>query len=215
MYIILNLLCTSNFHPLCFFVFLTRPVRVVVGHYLSPGFYIRIYDALVRGDLVVLLTVGCRALHITSTIKTDVMFTVIDYRNLSRFQASAGWLCVLTFTPLHTDTHTHTHAQIRHPHTDLSCLIRFLSFLPVWIWINRHKLSTGWIQRHAPPPPLPSLPASLSPSLSIGLQCVGVQQCVIGFSVQLCSLKPPPGSVGESQLQQGWAWPAGGRMGGR
>lgn len=119
--------------PSVFFVFLTRPVRVVVGHYLSPGFYIRIYDALVRGDLVVLLTVGCRALHITPTIKTDVMFTVIDYRNLSRFQASAGWLCVLTFTPLHTDTHTHTHAQIRHPHTDLSCLIRFLSFLPVWI----------------------------------------------------------------------------------
>lgn len=215
MYIILHLLCTSNFHPLCFFVFLTRPpVRVVVGHYLSPGFYIRIYDALVRGDLVVLLTVGCRALHITPTIKTDVMFTVIDYRNLSRFQASAGWLCVLTFTPLHTDTRTHTRTDPSPSHW--SKLFNQISVVPTCLDLNQQTQAVDWMnsETRSPPPP-PSLPASLSPSLSIGLQCVGVQQCVIGFSVQLCSLKPPPGSVGESQLQQGWAWPAGGRMGGR
>ena len=129
----------------------------------------RIYDTPVRGDLVVLLTVGCGALHITLTIKADAVFTVIDYRNLSKFQASAGWLCVLTFPPLHTHTHTHTHTGIRHPHTDLSCLIRFLSFLPVWIWINRRKLSTGWIQRHAPPSSSSSSLSPFPPSLSLSL----------------------------------------------
>lgn len=38
--------------------------------------------------------------------------------------------------------------QIRYPHPHLSCLIRFVPFLPVWMWINRHRLQTGWIQRH-------------------------------------------------------------------
>lgn len=163
MYIILNLLCTSNFHPLCFFVFLTRPVRVVVGHYLSPGFYIRIYDALVRGDLVVLLTVGCRALHITPTIKTDVMFTVIDYRNLSRFQASAGWLCVLTFTPLHTDTHTRTDPSPSH----WSKLFNQISVVPTCLDLNQQTQAVDWMNSETRSPLL--LPLSLPPSLPLSL----------------------------------------------
>lgn len=165
MYIILNLLCTSNFHPLFFFVFLTRPVRVVVGHYLSPGFYIRIYDALVRGDLVVLLTVGCRALHITPTIKTDVMFTVIDYRNLSRFQASAGWLCVLTFTPLHTDTHTHTRTDPSPSHW--SKLFNQISVVPTCLDLNQQTQAVDWMNSETRSPLL--LPLSLPPSLPLSL----------------------------------------------
>lgn len=166
MYIILHLLCTSNFHPLCFFVFLTRPpVRVVVGHYLSPGFYMRIYDALVRSDLVVLLTVGCRALHITPTIKTDVMFTVIDYRNLSRFQASAGWLCVLTFTPLHTDTRTHTRTDPSPSHW--SKLFNQISVVPTCLDLNQQTQAVDWMNSETRSPLL--LPLSLPPSLPLSL----------------------------------------------
>lgn len=150
--------------------------------------------------------IGCSALslHITLTIKVGRIITLDRSHKLELVSDLCRWVCLKAHT--HIFTHTHTHTQIHHPHTDLSWLIRFLSFLPVWICTKTHAVdSSGWIQAHTP---------SLL-SLSIGLQCVGVQQCVIGFSVQLCSLKPPLGSVGESQLQQGWAWPAGGRMGGR
>lgn len=67
------------------------------------------------------------------------------------------------FEPLHvvwSHSHLYTHTQIRHPPSDLSWLIRFLPFLPVWIWINRHKLSTSLDEfRDTLPPPFPSLPS--------------------------------------------------------
>lgn len=117
-------------------------------------------------------------------------------------------LCRLVLSDrIHTFSHTHTDPSSSH----WSKLVNQISVVPTCLDLNQQTQAVdfcGWIQRHTPS----SLP---SRSLSIGLQCVGVQQCVIGFSVQLCSLKPPPGSVGESQLQQGWAWPAGGSMGGR
>lgn len=113
----------------------------------------------------------------------------------------------LSLGRLYDHIHTFPHAcmQICHPPSKLSWLIRFLSYL-----FGPESTDTALTSLDEFRDMLP--PSSLLPP---GLQCVGVQQCVIGFSAQLCSLKPPPGSVGESQLQQGWAWPAGGCIGGR
>ena len=88
----------------------------MAGYYLNSDFYKRVYGILLDGDLVFLLAVGCRlvSLRITLTINTDVMFALIDYRNLSKFQASAGWFCLITFTPSHTHTHTYTDPSPSH-----------------------------------------------------------------------------------------------------
>lgn len=75
----------------------------MAGHYLNIDFYLRFYVILADGDLVFLLAVGCRAvfLHITLTIKADIVFTVIDYRKSSKFSS----LCTLS-DRIHTFTHT-------------------------------------------------------------------------------------------------------------
>lgn len=88
----------------------------MADHYSNADFYMRIDGTLADGDLVFLLTVGCGAvsLHVTPTIKADMMFTAIDYRNLSKFQASAGWFCLIMLTPLLTHTHTHTDPSPSH-----------------------------------------------------------------------------------------------------
>lgn len=105
-----------------------HPALTAAGHYLNPDFYLRIYVLLADGDLVLRLAVGCRALllHITLTIKADIVFAVIDYRKSSKFEAAA--LCLIA-----SHLYTRVRAQIRHPPSYLSWLIRFLPFLPVWI----------------------------------------------------------------------------------
>lgn len=214
MYIILNLLCTSNFHPLCFFCFFNPASCACRGRpLLKPRL---LYEDLWRTRM----RWPCRPPHCrlqgTSHNSDNKNRRDVYCDRLQKLEQVSS-LCMLALCAhIHTFTHRHTHTHTDPSPSHWSKLFNQISVVPTCLDLNQQTQAVDWVNSETRFPPLPpSLPASLSPSLSIGLQCVGVQQCVIGFSVQLCSLKPPPGSVGESQLQQGWAWPAGGRMGGR
>ena len=177
MYIILNLQCTSNFLSLCFilffgcffFVFFKPASCASRGR---PLFEPRLlYEDLWRTRA----RWPCRPPHCrlrgTSHNSDNKSRRGVYCDRLQKLEqvSSLCRLALCAHIPTFTHTHTHTHTGIRHPHTDLSCLIRFLSFLPVWIWINRRKLSTGWIQRHAPPSSSSSSLSPFPPSLSLSL----------------------------------------------
>lgn len=105
------------------------PALTAAGHYLNPDFYLRIYVLLADGDLVLRLAVGCRALllHITLTIKADIVFAVIDYRNSSKFEAGAR--CLIA-SHLCTRTHADPSPSL------LSKLVNQISAVPTCLDLN-------------------------------------------------------------------------------
>lgn len=86
----------------------------------------RIYVKLADSDLVLLLAVGCRAvsLLITLTIKADILFAVIDYRNSSKFRASAG-------------SHSHLYRQADPSPSLRSKLVNQISAVPTCLDLNQ------------------------------------------------------------------------------
>lgn len=145
------------FYPASVCLYWLRPAIIWI-----PTFILRSLLYTSRGVTLSSSSAPYRLLQ-TLTIKADTMFTVIDYGNLSKFQVSAGWFCMITFTPSHTHTDPSSSCW--------SKLVNQISFVSTCLDLNQQTQAVDalWMNSETRSlcPSLPSLSGSLSGSLSL------------------------------------------------